>query len=43
MGHQSTKQELISILRRLDLDGDSKITFQEFSEGIKPVSPEIIA
>lgn len=32
----------MAILRRFDLDGDSKITFQEFVEGLKPVSPEII-
>jgi len=42
MGHQVLKKELVAILRRLDLDGDSKITFQEFNEGLKPVSPEII-
>jgi Ca2+-binding EF-hand superfamily protein len=27
MGHQVIKPELIAIIRRLDLDGDSKITF----------------
>ena len=27
MGHVATKQELISILRRFDLDGDAKINF----------------
>ena len=29
-------------MRRFDLDGDSKITFSEFVEALKPVSPEII-
>lgn len=35
MGHVATKQELISILRRFDLDGDAKISFQEFTNGIQ--------
>jgi hypothetical protein len=34
MGHQPVKAELISIIRRFDVDGDSKISFQEFSEAI---------
>jgi Ca2+-binding EF-hand superfamily protein len=42
MGHQVLKKELVAILRRLDTDGDSKISFQEFAEGIKPVSPGIV-
>lgn len=42
MGHQVIKNELVAILRRFDLDGDSKISFPEFVEGLKPVSPEII-
>lgn len=37
MGHQVKKRELVAILRRLDLDGDSKISFTEFTEGLKPV------
>ena len=43
MGHQVVKKELVCILRRLDLDGDSKISFSEFAEGIKPVFPGIVA
>ena len=39
MGHQPVKAELISIIRRFDVDGDSKISFQEFSEAIQPVFP----
>ena len=35
MGHVSTKDELISIIRRFDLDGDAKINLEEFTEGIK--------
>lgn len=42
MGHQPVRKEIVAILRRLDLDGDSKITYQELSEGLKPVSPEIL-
>ena len=42
MGHQVEKKELVCILRRLDLDGDSKITFPEFSEGLRPVSTQMI-
>jgi Ca2+-binding EF-hand superfamily protein len=33
--HVSTKQELTSILRRFDMDGDAKINFKEFQEGMK--------
>ena len=35
MGHLATKQELISILRRFDMDGDAKINLAEFSLGMK--------
>lgn len=42
MGHHVVKKELVAILRRLDLDGDSKISYHEFIEAIKPVSPEIL-
>lgn len=35
MGHLATKDELLSIIRRFDLDGDAKINFDEFTEGIK--------
>ena len=42
MGHHVVKKELVAILRRLDLDGDSKISYHEFVEGVKPVSPEIL-
>ena len=37
VGHQPIKQELINIMRRFDLDGDAKISFAEFIEGITPV------
>jgi Ca2+-binding EF-hand superfamily protein len=34
-GHVSTKHELVSILRRFDIDGDAKINFKEFELGFK--------
>ncbi len=38
MGHEVVNQELAAIVRRLDLDGDTKITYEEFVEGLAPVS-----
>ena len=35
MGHLSTKQELVAILRRFDMDGDAKINMAEFAVGMK--------
>lgn len=35
MGHLATKQELIAILRRFDMDGDAKINMSEFALGMK--------
>lgn len=35
MGHLASKQEIVAILRRFDLDGDAKINLQEFGEAIK--------
>ena len=35
MGHVATKQELIAILRRYDIDGDAKINFKEFELGLR--------
>lgn len=42
MGHQVLPQELLAIVRRLDIDGDSKIGYYEFIESISPVSPDMI-
>lgn len=42
MGHQSLPQELVAIVRRLDIDGDSKIGYHEFIESMSPVSPDMI-
>jgi Ca2+-binding EF-hand superfamily protein len=32
VGHRPLKHELISIMRRLDLDGDKRISYAEFCE-----------
>ena len=42
IGHKPLKGELIAIMRRFDLDGDAKISFQEFVEALTPVQPDII-
>jgi len=42
MGHQVLSQEIVSIVRRLDIDGDSRITYNEFVEALTPVSPDLI-
>ena len=35
MGVLLTKQELVALIRRIDLDGDAKISYEEFFEGVK--------
>lgn len=30
-----SKQELVAIIRRIDLDGDAKVSLEEFGEGIR--------
>ena len=35
MGHLASRQELMGILRRFDMDGDAKINFAEFALGMK--------
>lgn len=42
MGHIVQPKEVVCILRRLDIDGDSRVSFQEFVEAISAVSPEIV-
>ena len=42
VGHNPVKKELVNIMRRFDLDGDAKISFQEFVEGVSPVQPDVI-
>lgn len=41
-GHQPVKRELVAVMRRFDLDGDAKISFAEFVEGLTPVQPDIV-
>ena len=38
-GYIPTNKELSSIIRRLDLNADSRLSFDEFSEGISPIEP----
>ena len=38
-GYIPTNKDLAAIIRRLDLNADSKLGKQEFIEGIKPVEP----
>jgi hypothetical protein len=35
MGVLMQKSELVSLIRRIDLDGDAKISYEEFFEGVK--------
>lgn len=44
MGHKSENMngELVAIVRRLDIDGDGKIKYNEFIEAISPVKPDIL-
>lgn len=35
-GYYATESELIAIIRRLDIDADSKITFNEFIDSMRP-------
>ena len=41
MGHQVLTEEIKAIIRRLDIDGDQKISYTEFIESISPVSPDL--
>ena len=42
VGHQPVKEELTAIMRRFDLDGDAKLSFQEFAEALTPIQPDVI-
>jgi Ca2+-binding EF-hand superfamily protein len=35
-GHYPTEEEVIAIIRRVDTNADSSISYAEFSEAIKP-------
>lgn len=38
-GHLATNEEVLAIIRRMDIDADARISKQEFIEGIKPEEP----
>ena len=38
-GHIATNEDVVAIIRRMDLDADARLTKQEFIEGIKPEEP----
>ena len=38
LGHRVLTEELVALMRRLDLDGDSLVTFHEFYEAVTPIS-----
>ncbi len=35
VGYLTSKQQLIAIIRRIDTDGDAKVTLDEFNEGVR--------
>lgn len=37
--HVATSKECISIIRRFDLDADARLSFKEFTDGLKPSDP----
>ena len=37
--HVATSSECVSIIRRLDLDADARLTLKEFTEGLRPSDP----
>ena len=38
MGHRVQPEELTAIVRRLDIDGDLRVGYNEFVEALTPVS-----
>ncbi len=38
-GHYATDSEVIAIIRRLDVDADQKITYDEFADGFRAPVP----
>ena len=39
-GHYASERELLSIIRRIDTDGDAKLAYEEFSEFLRPIIPK---
>lgn len=40
-GHYATERELLSIIRRIDTDGDAKLSYSEFSDYIRSSCPPV--
>jgi Ca2+-binding EF-hand superfamily protein len=38
-GYIASNEDVVAILRRMDLDADARLTKQEFIEGISPEEP----
>ena len=38
-GHYASEMELLAIIRRIDTDGDSTVTYSEFADFIRPLAP----
>ena len=38
-GHYATETELLAIIRRIDTDGDAKLSYSEFAEFLRSSSP----
>lgn len=38
-GYIATNEDVVAIIRRMDLDADARLTKQEFIKGIKPEEP----
>jgi len=38
-GHFATEREILAVIRRIDTDGDAKLSYTEFSEFLSPASP----
>ena len=36
LNYEASSLECIRIIRRLDLDGDAKLTLNEFTDGLRP-------
>lgn len=42
-GHYATERELLSIVRRIDTDGDARLSYSEYSEFLRSTNPPIRA
>jgi len=42
VGHQPVKKELVAIIRRFDMDGDARISYEEYVEALTPVVPDVL-